>query len=87
VVQQALAMFTPWGFAHLPAPAPDRSLLETHFDGTSARSEWDRIHVLIDPACGGLPRLIREYNEHFPTGSDARLADPDQTLQIPCFHP
>jgi hypothetical protein len=85
LVRQSLALFTPWGAPHLPAPAPDGSILETHFDGMCGRSDWVRIHALIDPGCAGLPRLIREYNESFPCGSAARLEDPDQTLAIPCF--
>jgi hypothetical protein len=87
LVHQALGLFTPWGAPHVPPPAPHRSLLETHFGWASARSEWERIHALIDPTCGGLPRLIREYNQHFPRGSNVRLEDPDQMLRIPCFDP
>jgi hypothetical protein len=87
LVHHALALFTPWGTPHVPPPAPHRSLLETHFDGFSARSDWERIHALIDPTCGGLPRLIREYNQHFPRESNVRLDDPDHTLTIPCFTP
>jgi hypothetical protein len=87
LVHHALALFTPWGCSHVPAPAADRSILETHFDEMSARSDWDRIHALIDPVCAGLPRLIREYNERFPRGSDARLENPDHNLAIPRFHP
>jgi hypothetical protein len=63
------------------------SVLETYFGGTSARSDWERIHALIDPTCAGLPRLIREYNEHLPRESDIRLEDPDHTLAIPRFNP
>ena len=51
------------------------------------RSDWERIHALIDPACAGLPRLIREYNQSFPGESRARLEDPDHALAIPCFNP
>jgi hypothetical protein len=86
LINNVLALFTPWGAPHIPAPSPDRSLLETHFDGVSARSDWERIHALIDPACAGLPRLIREYNESFPGESSARLEDPDHALEIPCFN-
>jgi hypothetical protein len=85
LVHRSLALFTPWGTPHLPAPAPNGSILETHFDGVCGRSDWDRIHALIDPCCAGLPRLIREYNESFPSRSTARLEDPDHTLAIPCF--
>jgi hypothetical protein len=85
LVHHALAMFTPWGSSHVHTPAPDRSILETHFDGASPCSDWDRIHALIDPTCGGLPRLIREYNQQFPLVSASRRQDPDHTLEIPCF--
>jgi hypothetical protein len=87
VIDKALAMFTPWGAPHAPAPVPNRTLLETYFDATSECSDWERIHALIDPSCAGLPRLIREYNESFSCQSSARLEDPNQTLAIPCFHP
>jgi hypothetical protein len=75
-----------WGAAQslLPPPAPDRSILETLLDGASARSDLDRIHALIGPACVGLPQLIREYNVSFSRESDACLEDPDDTLEIPC---
>jgi hypothetical protein len=86
LVHHALAMFTPWVSADVLTPAPLISLLETHFDGASARSDWDRIHALIDPAGGGLPRLIREYNESLPRWSDVRLDDPDLRLAVPCFY-
>jgi hypothetical protein len=85
LVEHALALFTPWDSLHVPPPTPPNSLLETHFDGVSTRSDWDRIHALIDPTCAGLPRLIREYNEGFPRGSDVRLEDPDHRLAVPCF--
>jgi hypothetical protein len=87
LVDHALALLTPWGAPHISAPAPDRSLLETHFDGGSTRSEWERIHALVDPACAGLPRLVREYNASFPGESCVRLEDPDHMLAIPCFDP
>jgi hypothetical protein len=87
LVEHALAMFTPWGCSHVVAPPPHVSILETHFNGASPRSDWERIHVLIDQECAGLPRLIREYNDHFPMGSDACLEDPDHTLEVPCFQP
>jgi hypothetical protein len=85
LIHHALTLFTPWGCRHIHAPASDRSILETHFDGASPRSDWDRIHALIDPTCAGLPRLIREYNENFQRGSHQRLEDPDDNLAIPCF--
>jgi hypothetical protein len=85
LVQHSLAMVAPWGAPHIPSPTPDKSILETYFDWPSAQSDWDRIHALMDPTCVGLPQLIREYNHHFPQGSDMRLDDPDRKLQIPCF--
>jgi hypothetical protein len=87
LVHRALALFTPWGCSHVPPSAADQSILETHFDGVSGRSDWDQIHALIDPTCAGLPQLIREYNDSFPKGSAARFEDPDHTLAIPCFNP
>jgi hypothetical protein len=86
LVQHSLAMFAPWGAPHIPSPTPDKSILETYFDWPSAQSDWDRIHALIDPTCVGLPQLMREYNHHFPQGSDMRHDDPDRKLQIPCFN-
>jgi len=87
LVHQSLALFTPWGSTHVSALVSGRSLLETLFGGTSTHDDWARIHALIDPTCGGLARLIGEYNETFPAGSCARLPDPDDMLTIPCFVP
>jgi hypothetical protein len=85
VVEAALTMFTPWGTAHVPPPALGHAMRDTHSEGAPARAEWDRIHALLDPVGGGLPRLIREYNQPFPLGSPWCLADPDDMLAIPCF--
>jgi hypothetical protein len=87
LVQRALALFTPWGTAHVPPPALAQSLLETHFGRVSACSDWDRIHALMNPVDAGLPRLIREYNEALPAGSARRFAEPDALLAIPRFAP
>jgi hypothetical protein len=87
LLQQALTRFTPWGTAHVPVPARGRSMRDTHFDGAPSRSDWDRIHALLEPANGGLPRWIRDYNQQLPTGSASRLADPDDMLAIPRFLP
>ena len=87
LVHQSLAMLTPWGSPHVLPHAPTTSILETYFAGASRRSDWDRIHALIDPTCAGLSRLIHEYNESLPRGSQARLEDPDDNLVIPCFTP
>jgi hypothetical protein len=85
LVQRALAMFTPWWSAHVRPPALDQSLLGTYFDPTSRRSDEDRIHALINPVDGGLPRLIREYNASFPRENARCLAEPDTKLAIPRF--
>jgi hypothetical protein len=77
----------PWGTAHVPPPPLDQSLLETHFDRASACSDWDRIHALINPTDAGWPRLLREYNQRFPTGSAQCLAAPETMLAIPRFAP
>jgi hypothetical protein len=85
LVQQSLAMFTPWGCARLLPAVPSISVLETHFGWASERSDWERIHALINPICAGLPRLIRDYNNNFPKGSAVRLDDPDHRLRVPRF--
>jgi polysaccharide biosynthesis/export protein len=42
---------------------------------------------LIDPECGGLPRLICEFNDQLPpTGDDMKLDDPEKKLSVPVFH-
>jgi hypothetical protein len=87
LIHHTLVMFTPWGSSHVSGSASDRSILETHCDGTSDCSDWDRFYALIDPICGGFPRLIREYNQYFPMASGAGLEDPGDTLEIPCYHP
>jgi hypothetical protein len=87
LVRHALTLFTPWGCPHVPSPAADRCILETYFGWASAHSDWERIHALIDPVHAGLPRLIREYNQHLPRESGMRLDDPDHKLAIPCFNP
>jgi hypothetical protein len=85
LIYHVLTLFAPWGCPHIPAPASDRSILETHFDGASPRSDWERMHALIDPTCAGLASLIREYNANFPQGSYERFEDPDDNMVIPCF--
>jgi hypothetical protein len=85
LVHQSLALFTPWGSPHVLPHASTLSILETYFDWLSARTDWERIHALIDPSCAGLPRLIREYNNSFPRDSELRLEDPEYKLEIPCF--
>jgi hypothetical protein len=83
LVDHTLAMFTPWGCPHIPTPSADRSILETYFAATSASSDWDRIHALIDPTCAGIARLIREYNGNFSAQSGLRLEDPHHKLELP----
>jgi hypothetical protein len=61
--------------------------LYTHFDRTSARSDWDRTHALINPVDARLLRLSHEYSAPFPSGSAWRLAEPDAMLAIPRFAP
>jgi hypothetical protein len=39
LVERALTRFTPWGTAHVPAPALDQSLLDTHFARASVCSD------------------------------------------------
>jgi hypothetical protein len=87
LVARALTLFTPWGAAHVPAPALTQSLLATHFARASVYSDWDRIHALINPTDAGFPRLIREYNQPFLFGDPQRLAASETLLAIPRFAP
>jgi hypothetical protein len=87
LVARALTLFTPWGTAHVPAPALTQALLATHFARDSVCSDWDRIHALINPIDAGFPRLIREYNQPFLLGDPQRLAEAATVLAIPRFGP
>jgi hypothetical protein len=82
-----LTLFTPWGTAHVSAPTLGQSLLATHVARASARSDWDRIHALINPTDAGFPRLIHEYNQPFLLGDPQRLAESETLLAIPCVAP
>jgi hypothetical protein len=87
LVHRALKLFTPWGAAHVPAPALTQSLLATYFARASVYSDWDRIHALINPTDAGFPRLIREYNQPFLLGHPQRLAEAATVLAMPRFAP
>jgi cell division protein FtsZ len=65
---------------------PEVSVLETYFAKETKKSIWEQVHVLVDPACGGLPRLIHEYNDTYPKGNNMRLDDPDKMLSVPKFN-
>lgn len=82
LVRKALIAFTPWGTAHRE---PDESLVSKYFGVSSPESEWNRIHVLIDPLCAGLPGLINEFNNCNSVDDTMRLENPDSKLEIPAF--
>jgi hypothetical protein len=55
------------------------SISESHFDGVSGASDWDRIHAVVDPACAGLPGVIHAYDGSFRRESGVRLDDLEHT--------
>lgn len=87
LIQMSLSEFAPWCSSCDAATtwSTSISLLETYFDKDSNKSEWERVHVLFDPACGGLARLVHEYNSTYSRGNNMRLDDPDNKLGSPRF--
>lgn len=85
LIQKSLSAFAPWCSCPAAARSPSASLLETYFNQDSKRSEWERVHVLFDPACGGFPRLVNEYNSTYRSDSNMRLDDPENKLGSPKF--
>jgi RNA polymerase sigma factor (sigma-70 family) len=86
LIQQSLSRFAPWcSCSTATTQTRATSLLETYFDKDSKKSEWERVHVIFDPACGGLPRLVREYNSAYSRGNAMRLDDPEDKLGSPKF--
>jgi RNA polymerase sigma factor (sigma-70 family) len=86
LIQLSLSRFAPWcSCPTMTTQTLATSLLETYFDKDSEKSEWERVHALFDPACGGLARLIREYNSTFERGNAMRLDDPEDKLGSPKF--
>jgi hypothetical protein len=80
LVQQSLEMFSDKN--HIQ---PQTFILDTVFADGSSHTERERIHVVACPVCGGLPKLIREWNDLFETTSCCRLADPETKLRVPTF--
>jgi len=85
LIQKSLSTFAPWCSCPTAVRLPSTSLLETYFNQESKRSEWERVHVLFDPACGGFSRLVHEYNSTYRRDSDMRLDDPENKLGSPRF--
>lgn len=85
LIQRSLYDLAPWAPCHGIALMPSCSLLEIFFDKGSKKSEWERIHVLVDPKCGGLPQLVREYNATYRKGNNMQLDDPGGKLKAPKF--
>ena len=76
VIEASLSLFAP--SITCPTTAP---LLETYFDASSTRSDWERLHVLF----GRFPELVNEYNSTFSKGNKMRLEDPENMLGCPKF--
>ncbi len=86
LIQLSLSRFAPWCSCSTTTDRmPATFLLETYFSKDSKKSEWERVHALFDPACGGFARLVHEYNSTCPKGSDMRLDDPEKKLGSPKF--
>jgi tetratricopeptide (TPR) repeat protein len=87
LIQSSLSRLAPW-CSSCPATngrAPVAPLLEAYFSRESSRTEWERTHVLCHPECGGLAKLVREYNFNLARGSEMCLDDPDDKLGSPKF--
>jgi len=80
LVGESLKVFAPWGAEHICLDAND-SILEKYFDSEIIISPWQRKHILIDSGCGGIERLVREYNQGF----NKRLSDAAEKLALPLF--
>jgi hypothetical protein len=97
LVEQACTRFTPWGSPHVAAPpqAPAQDdppgawdiWYQARLAWAQAWSDWQRVHVLIHPACGGIPGLIHTYNAEAARMSSNQLPDPQDKLRVPQFHP
>jgi RNA polymerase sigma factor (sigma-70 family) len=85
LIQASLSQFAPWISCLSASIPPSVSLLETYFDKSSEKSEWERLHVLFDPICGGFARLVAEYNSTFERGNKMRLEDAENKLGSPKF--
>ncbi|HKX31302.1 MAG TPA: polysaccharide biosynthesis/export family protein [Blastocatellia bacterium] len=86
LTKESLKILAPWVQSH-PLPTDQAvTLLEIYFHRETAPLDWKRNHILIDPECGGLPRLICEFNDQLPpAGDDMRLDDPEKKLSVPLF--
>jgi len=82
LLKNALKLFTPWNTTHITVKQGEL-LLSKMFADNSKLTNWDRKHLLLDPVCGGLERLINEHNELF--GKGLRLPDPKLKLFVPDF--
>jgi protein kinase-like protein len=82
LIKTSLSRFAPWNRC---SSTHSDSLLETYFHEPSDKTEWERLHVLFDCACGGFPRLVNEYNSNFSKGNKMLLDDPEHKLGSPRF--
>lgn len=96
LMEHACEVFTPWGSSDVDPPpqAPSEASPEGAWTAwyqqrvawAQAWSDWQRVHALIHPACGGVPRLIHTYNAEAATVPSERLPDPQDKLRMPRFH-
>ena len=96
LVEHACEVCTPWGSSDVDPPpqAPPEASPEGAWTAwyqqrvawAQAWSDWQRVHALIHPACGGVPQLIHTYNAETATMPSERLPDPQDKLRIPRFH-
>jgi hypothetical protein len=88
LVHEALACFAPWTPCSQD-PGPPGAIWDHLFaeQATSEREEREQIHVLLDPKCAGLARLICDYNQTFGDHSDMPIDPPENKLGIPYLTP
>ena len=84
LIFEALEKCTPWW---TPCLQPTESLLDLFAAlpepaGQTCPDTGKRLHALIHPACAGLERFIRAYNQEMPT---MPFDDPHDRLEVPAF--
>ena len=85
LIEASLSTLAPWTTCPGTSMKQSARLLETYFAATSEKTEWERLHVLFDLECGGLPTLVKEHNSMFSKGNKMRLEDPEKMLGCPKF--
>ena len=85
MIGEAMEIFAPWLPPDLAITEFNGYLLDKYFGYSSSHSEWERKHILVSPKCGGLARLILEYNASLTKGSSVKLRNPEENLFVPDF--